>query len=139
MATFTAIRNKKQTAGAMLGVLSYVVQTKKTVLDDACLVTGSNCVPQSSYLEMMTTKQRFRKTDGRQFYHFVQSFSENGWMGDLADSLIQLGKSVERFEDMSPLPTPPTWTDSKQRRREAIKKLAMGQKLSGDQRLEQTM
>ena len=331
MATFTAIRNKKQTAGAMLGVLSYVVQTKKTVLDDACLVTGSNCVPRSSYLEMMTTKQRFRKTDGRQFYHFVQSFSENddltpqeanaiglelaqkafpgyevviathvdtnhlhnhlvvnsvscesgrklhqnrdtllahrklndeicmthglrvleepekypkkkrmkpgeyqaglradswkldliqainealeyavdresfienmeyegyevtwtdtrkhitftcpngrkcrdsslhdetflkenlealftyrqavgfcpgsvepdnGWMGDLADSLIQLGKSVERLEDMSPLPTPPTWTDSKQRRREAIKKLAMGQKLSGDQRLEQTM
>lgn len=331
MATFTAIRNKKQTTGAMLGVLSYVVQTKKTVLDGVCLVTGSNCVPQSSYLEMMTTKQRFRKTDGRQFYHFVQSFSENddltpqeanaiglelaqkafpgyevviathidtnhlhnhlvvnsvscengrklhqnrdtllahrklnddicmthglrvleepekypkkkrmkpgeyqaglradswkldliqavnealeyavdresfienmeyegdevtwtdnrkhitftcpngrkcrdsslhdetflkenlealftyrqavgfcpgsvepdnGWMGDLADGLIQLGKSLECLEDMTPLPTPPTWTDSKQRRREAIKKLAMGQKLSGDQRLEQTM
>ena len=77
MATFTAIRNKKQTAGAMLGVLSYVVQDKKTMLDSAWLVTGSNCVPRSSYLEMMTTKQRFKKTDGRQFYHFVQSFSEN--------------------------------------------------------------
>ena len=77
MATFTAIRNKKQTAGAMLGVLSYVVQAKKTMLDGACLVTGSNCVPQTSYLEMMTTKQRFRKADGRQFYHFVQSFSED--------------------------------------------------------------
>ena len=77
MATFTAIRNKKQTAGAMLGVLTYVVQAKKTVLDGACLVTGSNCVPQASYLEMMTTKQRFRKADGRQFYHFVQSFSED--------------------------------------------------------------
>lgn len=25
---------------------------------------------------MMTTKKRFRKTDGRQFYHFVQSFPE---------------------------------------------------------------
>lgn len=77
MATFTAIRNKKQTAEAMLGVLSYVVQAKKTMLDGTCLVTGSNCVPQSSYLEMMTTKQRFGKTDGRQFYHFVQSFSED--------------------------------------------------------------
>ncbi len=55
MATFTAIRNKKQTAGAMLGVLSYVVQAKKTMLDGACLVTGSNCVPQASSLEMMTT------------------------------------------------------------------------------------
>ena len=77
MATFTAIRNKKQTAGAMLGVLSYVVQAKKTVQDGTCLITGSNCVPQASYLEMMTTKQRFQKTDGRQFYHFVQSFSED--------------------------------------------------------------
>ena len=60
----------------MLGVLSYVVQDKKTMLNGVWLVTGSNCVPRSSYLEMMTTKQRFRKTDGRQFYHFVQSFSE---------------------------------------------------------------
>ncbi|MBD5154250.1 MAG: relaxase/mobilization nuclease domain-containing protein [Oscillibacter sp.] len=322
MATFTAIRNKKQTAGAMLGVLSYVVHDKKTMLDGAWLVTGSNCVPRSSYLEMMTTKQQFKKTDGRQFYHFVQSFSENddltpqeinaiglelaqrafpgyevviathidtnhlhnhlvvnsvscengkklhqnrdtllahrqlndeicmahglrvleelekypkkkrmkpgeyqaglradswkldliqainealeyatdresfienmeyegyevtwtdtrrhitftcpngrkcrdsslhdetflkenlealfayrqavgfhpgsvesdeGWMGELADGLIQLGRSMERMDDMPPLPVPPTWTDSKQRRREALKKLAMGQKLS---------
>ncbi len=76
MATFTAIRNKKQTAGAMLGVLSYVVQEHKTMLDDKWMVTGSNCVPHSCYLEMMTTKQRFGKTGGRQFYHFVQSFSE---------------------------------------------------------------
>ena len=331
MATFTAIRNKKQTAGAMLGVLSYVVQDKKTILDGAWLVTGSNCVPRSSYLEMMTTKQRFKKTDGRQFYHFVQSFSESddltpqevnaiglelaqrafpgyevviathidtnhlhnhlvvnsvscengkklhqnrdtllvhrqlndeicmahglrvlegpekytkkkrmkpgeyqaglradswkldliqainealeyatdresfienmeyegyevtwtdtrkhitftcpngrkcrdsslhdetflkenlealfayrqavgfrpgsiepdeGWMGEVANDLIQLGRSMERIDDIPPLPAPPTWTDSKQRRREALKKLAMGQKLSGDQQWAQTM
>ncbi len=75
MAIFTAIRNKKQTAGAMFGVMSYVMQEKKTMLDKAWLVTGSNCVPRSSYLEMMTTKQRFGKIDGRQFYHFVQSFA----------------------------------------------------------------
>ena len=49
MATFTAIRNRKQTAGTMLGVLSYVVQAKKTMLDGVCLVTGSNCVPQASW------------------------------------------------------------------------------------------
>ncbi|MEY8262049.1 relaxase/mobilization nuclease domain-containing protein [Oscillospiraceae bacterium 50-60] len=76
MATFTAIRNKKQTAGAMAGVLTYVAQGKKTMLDGVWLVAGSNCVPQASYLEMMTTKHWFKKTDGRQFYHFVQSFSE---------------------------------------------------------------
>ena len=324
MATFTAIRNKKQTAGAMAGVLTYVTQAKKTMLDGAWLVTGSNCVPQASYLEMMTTKQRFKKSDGRQFYHFVQSFSayddltpqeanaiglelaqkafpgyevviathvdtshlhnhlvvnsvscesgrklhqnrdtllahrqindeicmahglrvleepekypkkkrmkpgeyqaglradswkldliqainealeyvddresfiafmenegyqvtwtdtrkhitftcpngrkcrdsslhdetflkenlealfvyrqavgfspgsvepDEGWLGELADGLIQLGRSIERLDDIPPLPAPPTWTDSKQRRREALKKLAMGQKLSVD-------
>ena len=331
MATFTVIRNKKQTTGALLGVLNYVLQHEKTMLDGAWLVTGSNCVPRSSYLEMLTTKQRFGKTDGRQFYHFVQSFSEadnltpqevnasglelaqkafpghevviathidtnhlhnhlvvnsvscengrklhqnrdtlmahrqlndeicmahglrvleepekypkkkrmkpgeyqadlradswkldliqainealeyatdresfienmeyegyevtwtdtrkhitftcpngrrcrdsslhdetflkenlealfayrqavgfhpgsaepgEGWMGELADGLIQLGRSMERMDDLPPLPVPPTWTDSKQRRREALKKLAMGQKLSGDQQWAQTM
>ena len=54
-----------------------MMQARKTILDGAWLVTGSGCVPHESYLEMMTTKQRFRKTGGRQFYHFVQSFSEN--------------------------------------------------------------
>ncbi len=76
MATFTAVRNKKQTAGTMQGVLRYVAQAKKTMWDGAWLVTGHNCVPRAAYIEMETTKARFRKTDGRQFYHFGQSFSE---------------------------------------------------------------
>ena len=75
MATFTAVRNKKQTAGTFAGVMKYVAQEKKTAWDGQWLVTGHNCVAQSSYLEMMTTKRQFQKTDGRQFYHFVQSFS----------------------------------------------------------------
>lgn len=74
MAIFTAVRNKKQTAGTMMGVLKYVTQACKTMLDDQWMVTGHNCVARASYLEMMTTKQQFQKTDGRQFYHFVQSF-----------------------------------------------------------------
>ena len=79
MAIFTAVRNKKQTAGTMMGVLHYVTQACKTMLDDQWMVTGHNCVARASYLEMMTTKQQFRKTDGRQFYHFVQSFpAEDG-------------------------------------------------------------
>lgn len=79
MAIFTAVRTKKQTAGTMIGVLKYVTQACKTMLDDQWMVTGHNCVARASYLEMMTTKQQFRKTDGRQFYHFVQSFpAEDG-------------------------------------------------------------
>lgn len=75
MATFTAIQNKKQSAGAMCGVLDYVEKEEKTRWGDTWLVTGSNCVPQSAFIEMQMTKERFQKTGGTQFYHFVQSFS----------------------------------------------------------------
>ena len=75
MATFTAIRNAKQTAGTLAGVLRYITQDEKTRLNDMWLVTGNNCVAQVVYTEMITTKQHFKKTDGQQFFHFVQSFS----------------------------------------------------------------
>lgn len=77
MATFTAINCKHQSGGAMRGTLDYVSQKKKTLWGNAQLVVGHNCVPQSAYTEMLTTKQQFRKTEGRQFYHFVQSFAED--------------------------------------------------------------
>lgn len=77
MATFTAIKHSIQSRGALLGVLEYVMQEKKTRWRDVWLVTGHDCLPQSSYAEMLATKQQFRKTDGRQFYHFVQSFAED--------------------------------------------------------------
>lgn len=77
MATFVAIKNTKQTMGSLLGVLRYVAQDRKTLWQGKSLFTGYNCVPRSSYLEFRTTKKRFHKTDGRQFYHFVQSFSDH--------------------------------------------------------------
>ena len=76
VATFVAIRNVKQTRGAMAGAMGYVAQDEKTQWRGISLVAGRNCVPQSSYIEFLTTKKRFHKTDGRQFYHFVQSFAE---------------------------------------------------------------
>ena len=59
MATFTAINCKHQTGGAMRGTLDYVMQDKKILWDDVKLATGHNCVPQSAYTEMLTTKQQF--------------------------------------------------------------------------------
>ncbi len=38
--------------------------------------TGHNCTPETSYVEMMATKQSFRKTDGVNFLHYVHSFSD---------------------------------------------------------------
>ena len=37
-------------------------------------MTGINCVAQSAYNEMINTKLRFKKTDGRMYYHLLQSF-----------------------------------------------------------------
>lgn len=74
MATFTAIKNKAQSRGALGRALDYVKQEKKTLWEERQLVTGWNCVAQSAYDEMMTAKRRYGKTDGRMFYQFVQSF-----------------------------------------------------------------
>ena len=59
-------------------------------------------------------------------------------MGELAAGWFRVAADLERDDDWQ-LPVPLVWTDSKQRRREAIKKMAMGQKFSGDQHWEQTM
>ena len=75
----------------MMGVLKYVTQACKTMLDDQWMVTGHNCVARASYLEMMTTKQQFRKTDGRQFYYFVQFFPATVWYASVT---IVAGKGV---------------------------------------------
>ena len=64
---------------------------------------------------------------------------EEGWMGELASELVRLSRSIEEADDLPPLPAPPAWTESKQRHREALKKLALGQKLSRGQSWQQTM
>ena len=56
MATFIAIRNQKQTAGALHGALKYTTQERKTGRDGVQFVSGHNCVPQCAYTEMLTTK-----------------------------------------------------------------------------------
>ncbi len=76
MATFTAIKNRGGGRGALGGVLRYTQQDEKTLWEGQRLVTGWNCTAQSALSEMQLTKERYRKTDGRQYYHFVQSFAE---------------------------------------------------------------
>ena len=76
MATFTTIKNRGGGRGALAGVLQYIRQDEKTLWEGQRLVSGWNCIAQSVLSEMQLTKERFRKTDGRQYYHFVQSFAE---------------------------------------------------------------
>ena len=76
MATFTAVRNRGGGRGALGGVLRYTQQDEKTLWEGQRLVSGWNCISQSVFSEMQLTKERYRKIDGRQYYHFVQSFAE---------------------------------------------------------------
>ncbi len=76
MATFTAVKNRGRGRGALGGVLRYTQQDEKTLWEGQRLVTGWNCTVQSVLSEMRLTKEQYRKTDGRQYYHFVQSFAE---------------------------------------------------------------
>lgn len=76
MSTLTRIKVKNQSCGRMLGSLAYVLQDKKVSFEGGRTETGINCTPYTSYLEMMTTKQNFKKTGDICFYHYVQSFSD---------------------------------------------------------------
>ena len=76
METFTAVKNRGGGRGALSGVLRYTQQDEKTLWKGQRLVTGWNCTTQSTLSEMQLTKERYRKTNGRQYYHFVQSFAE---------------------------------------------------------------
>jgi hypothetical protein len=52
--------------------ISYVTKEEKT---EEKLVSGINCTPESAIDEMKATKEQFRKTEGRQYAHYIQSFS----------------------------------------------------------------
>ena len=76
MATFTAVKNRGGGRGALGGVLRYTQQDGKTLWEGHRLVSGWNCTAPTAWQEIQLTKERFVKTDGWQYYHFVQSFAE---------------------------------------------------------------
>ena len=103
MATFTAIKNRGGGRGALAGVLWYTQQEEKTLWEGQWLVSGWNCTAQSALSEMQLTKERFRKTDGRQYYHFVQSFSEQDNLTPQEVHAIGLELAKREFPDFEVL------------------------------------
>ena len=103
MATFTAIKNRGGGKGALGGVLRYTQQDEKTLWEGRQLVTGWNCTAQSALSEMQLTKERYRKTDGRQYYHFVQSFSEQDDLTPQEVHAIGLELAQREFPDFEVL------------------------------------
>lgn len=103
MATFTAIKNRGGGRSALGGVLRYTQQEEKTLWEGQRLVSGWNCTAQSALSEMQLTKERFQKTDGRQYYHFVQSFSEQDNLTPQEAHAIGLGLAQREFPDFEVL------------------------------------
>lgn len=52
--------------------INYAVNGEKT--EERLYVSGINCMPDTSYKEMINVKKQFFKTDGIQCFHAVQSF-----------------------------------------------------------------
>ena len=103
MATFTAIKNRGGGRGALGGVLRYTQQDEKTLWEGQRLVSGWNCTAQSVLSEMQLTKERFRKTDGRQYYHFVQSFAAADDLTPQEAHTIALELAQREFPDFEVL------------------------------------
>ncbi|MBR3805591.1 MAG: relaxase/mobilization nuclease domain-containing protein [Clostridia bacterium] len=53
-------------------IFKYVMDKEKT---DETLISGVHCSPESAFEEFNFVKEKFEKTEGRQYYHIVQSFS----------------------------------------------------------------
>ena len=77
MATVTYIRESKQSISAMKGVIHYCCQDKKVYdeISNQRLVSGINCDGENAFFEFLATKKSYKKTDGMNFYQYVQSFS----------------------------------------------------------------
>ncbi len=86
-------RNYKtgQSKGCMGAVMRYTMQDTKTVWNDRKMVSGVNCQPQMVYQDFLSTKRLYHKTDGKQFYHMVQSFPK----GALVDPVTAHAAALE--------------------------------------------
>ena len=75
MAIVHFVKNKRaQTVGGLKGVLAYCCKEAKVDYRGYPLVSGVNCVSAVALQEFMNTKRQFGSTQGRLYYHMVQSF-----------------------------------------------------------------
>ena len=76
MATVSLLNNgSNKSSGDMNKVIDYIMREAKTSFEGRELVTGINCPAETSFTNMMLTKNYFHKTGGRMYYHLCQSFS----------------------------------------------------------------
>jgi hypothetical protein len=101
MATITFIRESKQSASALKGIINYVCREDKTKLDDGVqLISGKDCNANMAFKEFMATKKVFGKDNGTFLYQYVQSFSpkENITPRQVHDIGLEFAKHYNGFE-----------------------------------------
>ena len=76
MATVTYIRETKQSVSAMRSLIGYCCREDKvTDSNGRRYCSGVNCSGENAFAEFMLTKNAYHKSDGMNFYQYVQSFS----------------------------------------------------------------
>lgn len=104
MATVNIMKNKRtQSRAGLAFILSYCKRDSKTIHEGKKLVSGVNCVPESTYHEFMNTKMQYGKTDGRMFYHFTQSFHPDEKLTPETAHEIALKFAQQMFPDFEVL------------------------------------
>lgn len=101
MAIIHFVKNKcTQTVGGLNSVLNYCCKASKVDHEGRPLVSGINCVPQCALQEFMNTKRLHRNTDGRLYYHMVQSFSpDDPVTPEMAHEIaLKLAQQIPGFE-----------------------------------------
>ena len=93
-------RQKSQTKAGLKFLLDYTMREDKTMFNGKRLITGINCNPDCAYTQFRNTKLLYGKESGRQYYHFVQSFSpEDHVSPELAHSIaLRLITETEKFK-----------------------------------------
>lgn len=76
----------------MNNIFPYVMNQEKT---DENLISGINCSPDTALQEFTFIKNKFGKTDGRQYYHIVQSFSPDDDLD--AETAHEIGMRFAEF------------------------------------------
>ena len=93
MAIIEAISSKAN----LKTIINYVTQDKKT---KANLITGKDCLAESSLEEMLYTKNLYHKNNGRQYIHIIQSFDpkDNLSAEQVHNTGIKLANTFKGFQ-----------------------------------------
>ena len=91
---------RSHTINGLHGTLSYCCREAKTNHEGQRLIAGINCVPQFALQEFMNTKRLHKQTNGRMFYHMVQSFpKDEAITPETAHAIaIKLAETIPGFE-----------------------------------------